>query len=54
MTQAVPAPIVRTHADLAAYNRTLAGLDQFQRAKLRALNRIANVARFKARREARV
>lgn len=40
------------YAALAAYNRTLRGLDQFERAKRKAENRLANRERLKARRAA--
>lgn len=44
--------IIDDYPALAAYNRSLAGLNQFERARLKTMNRIANVARLKARRAA--
>lgn len=40
-----------SYRELRDYNRAIANLDEFQRAKLRAENRLANVARYKARKD---
>ncbi len=46
-----PSRIIDDYPALAAYNRTLHGLNQFERARRRAENRVANVARLKARKQ---